>query len=170
MELTGDRARQPAPAPDGADGPPMELTGTVVHGGPEEGGSPAEGHLLVLGKPLSFWGGIDPLTGEICDPRHPRHGDSVCGRILVMEGTIGSSSSSAIMLELLRNDVAPAGIVIAQPDAILVLGILVARELGYPTIPMLRLDGPDIATLAAADGRPATLSGAVLGIAPQGSA
>ncbi len=161
MELTGDRARQPAPARDGAYGPPMELTGTVVHGGPAEGGL-AEGPLLVLGKPLSFWGGIDPLTGEIIDPRHPRHGDSVRGRILVMEGTIGSSSSSAIMLELLRNDVAPAGIVIARPDAILVLGILVAGELGHPTIPMLRLDGPDIAALAPADGCPATLSGDAL--------
>ena len=140
----------------------MELRGTVVHGGPADGGHSADGPLLVLGKPLSFWGGIDPLTGEIIDPRHPRHGDFVRGRILVMEGTIGSSSSSAIMLELLRNDVAPAGIVIARPDAILVLGILVAHELGHPTIPMLRLDGPDIAALAPADGRPATLSGAVL--------
>ena len=143
----------------------MELTGTSVHGG-----RAAHGPLLVLGKPLSFWGGIDPLTGEIIDPRHPRHGDFVRGRILVMEGTIGSSSSSAIMLELLRNDVAPTAIAVARPDAILVLGILVARELGYPTIPMLRLGGPDIAALAPADGRPATLSGAVLRVSLQGSA
>ena len=134
----------------------MELTGTVVHGGS------ARGRLLVLEKPLSFWGGIDPLTGNICDPRHPRHGDSVRGRILVMEATIGSSSSSAIMLELLRNDVAPAAIVIARPDAILVLGILVARELGHPTIPMLQVDEAGIARLAELDGRRAALSGSVL--------
>ena len=142
----------------------MELTGTVVHGGA------TEGRLLVLGKPISFWGGVDPATGKICDPRHPRHGDSVRGRILVMERTIGSSSSSAIMLELLRNGVAPAGIVIARPDAILVLGILVARELGHPTIPMLQVGGTGIARLAELDCRPAQLSGAVLRAAPQGTA
>ena len=140
----------------------MELTGTVVHGGPGEGGGPAEGRLLVLGKPLSFWGGVDSLTGDICDPRHPRHGDAVRGRILVMERTIGSSSSSAIMLELLRGGVAPAGIVIARPDAILVLGILVAQELGYPTIPMLQVGEAGIGRLAELDGRPATLTGALL--------
>lgn len=155
MELTGDRKRQPAAEPT-AGRVPMELTGTTVHPGS------ARGHLLVLRKPLSFWGGIDPLTGDICDPRHPRHGDAVRDRILVMEGTIGSSSSSAIMLELLRGGVAPAGIVIARPDAILVLGILVARELGYPTIPMLQVGEPGIARLAELDGRAATLSGAVL--------
>lgn len=169
----------------------MELTGTVVHGGPADGGTgpaqgagpadgaapadgtgpahgsrSAHGRLLVLGKPLSFWGGIDPLTGEISDPRHPRYGDCVRGRILVMERTIGSSSSSAIMLELLRNDVAPAGVVIARPDAILVLGILVAHELGHPIIPMLRLGRSGVARLAEADGRPATLSGTKLRVDP----
>ena len=124
----------------------MELTGTPVHVGT------GSGPLLVLRKPLSFWGGVDPLTGAVSDPRHPRHRDRLGGRILVMERTIGSSSSSAIMLELLRNGVAPAGIVVGRPDAILVLGILVARELGYPTVPLLRVGDDGIARLAAAEG------------------
>ena len=129
----------------------MELTGTPVcdgHGG---------GRLLVLRKPLSFWGGVDPLSGGIADPRHPQYGEGTGGRILVMERVIGSSSSSAIMLELLRNDVAPAAIVVAEPDAILVLGILVAGELGYRTIPLLRVGAEGIAALNAADGCHATL-------------
>ena len=117
---------------------------------------------MVLHRPLSFWGGVDPLTGDIADPRHPLHGRSTRGRILVMERVIGSSSSSAIMLELLRGGVAPAAIVIAEPDAILVLGILVAGELGHPTIPLLRVGEAGIARLAALDGRRATLSEGVL--------
>ena len=129
----------------------MELTGTAVCDGH------AEGRLLVLEKPLSFWGGVDPLTGDIIDPRHPRHRESTSGRILVMERTIGSSSSSAIMLELLRNGVAPAGIVVADTDAILVLGILVADELGHPTVPLLRLEPAAIGLLTALNGCPATL-------------
>ena len=107
------------------------MTGIPVHAG--EGGGP----LLVLERPLSFWGGVDPETGRVSDPRHPQHGESLRGSILVMERAIGSSSSSAIMLELLRNDVAPAAIVLGRTDAILVLGILVAEELGYPSVPLV---------------------------------
>ena len=129
----------------------MELTGTPICDGS------AEGRLLVLEKPLSFWGGVDPLTGDIADPRHPQYGAHTSGRILVMERTIGSSSSSAIMLELLRGGVAPTGIVIAEPDAILVLGILVASELGYPTVPLLRVGTTGIGQLTALDGCPAIL-------------
>ena len=109
----------------------MELKGAPVHAG--EG----RGRLLVLERPLSFWGGVDPETGRVSDPRHPQFGESVSGRILVMERAIGSSSSSAIMLELLRNDVAPAAIVLGSTDAILVLGVLVAEELGYASIPLI---------------------------------
>lgn len=130
----------------------MELTGTPVCRGS------ARGRLLVLRKPLSFWGGVDPLTGDIADPRHPQFGERTTGRILVMERVIGSSSSSAIMLELLRGRVAPAAIVVAEPDAILVLGILVAGELGYPTIPLLRAGVEGIEELTAADACDATLN------------
>lgn len=130
----------------------MELTGTPVCRGS------SRGRLLVLRKPLSFWGGVDPLTGDIADPRHPQFGEPTTGRILVMERVIGSSSSSAIMLELLRGGVAPAAIVVAEADAILVLGILVAGELGYPTIPLLRVGMAGIEELTAADGCGATLN------------
>ena len=109
----------------------MELSGTPVHTG--EG----SGRLLVLERPLSFWGGVDPETGCVSDPRHPQYGVSLGSRILVMERAIGSSSSSAIMLELLRNDVAPTAIVLGSTDAILVLGVLVAEELGYRSIPLM---------------------------------
>ncbi len=131
----------------------MELKGTVVYPGN------AEGRLLVLRKPLSFWGGVDPESGRIADPRHPQHGERLGGRILVMERTIGSSSSSAVMLELLRNGTAPAGVVVGEADAILVLGLLVAQELDYPTIPFLRVGTERVAALGRADGEHCTISG-----------
>ena len=119
----------------------MEIKGAVVYGGQ------AEGELLVLRRPLSFWGGADPVTGVVCDPRHPQYGQGISGRILIMERSIGSSSSSAIMLEQLRNGTAPAGVVVGATDAILVLGILVAQELGYPTVPLLQVSPADICRL-----------------------
>ena len=110
-----------------------EIRGAVVIPGE------ASGPLCKLSKPISFWGGVDPETGRIIDPRHPDHGRDISDTILALPAAIGSSSSSAVMLELLRHDTAPAGLLIGGTDTILTLGIIVARELGYPTIPVVRV-------------------------------
>jgi predicted aconitase with swiveling domain len=100
----------------------------------------AGGKALVLTRPISFWGGVDAKTGRISDPRHPQAGENVAGRVLFLPGTIGSSSASAVLLELVRAGKAPAAIVLHEPDAILLLGLIVAREMGWQHPPALRLD------------------------------
>ncbi len=107
----------------------------------------AAGPLLVLSKPIGLWGGVEPATGQIIDPRHPDYGKDISGSILVLSATIGSSSSSAIMLELLRQRHAPAAIVLGRVDAILTLGIIVAREMGYPAIPVIAVEVKHLAEL-----------------------
>jgi predicted aconitase with swiveling domain len=99
----------------------------------------AQGPVLKLAKPISFWGGVDPATGRISDPRHPNHGAELQGRVLMLPGMIGSSSSSYIMLELMAGRRAPAALIMAEPDAILSLGVVVAREMDYGSIPVLLL-------------------------------
>ena len=101
---------------------------------------PGTAHGRVLKVPtLSFWGGVDPATGRLTDPNLPGHGESIAGRVLLVAQPRGSSSSSAVMLELLRNGHAPAAVALGRVDAILGLGIVVAREMGWPTIPLYRL-------------------------------
>lgn len=90
----------------------------------------ARGELMKLSAPLSFWGGVNPRNGEIVQVRHPQCGRKIAGKVLAMPGTIGSSSSAAVMLELIRNGHAPAALLLHQPDAILLVGNLVAREMG----------------------------------------
>ena len=85
----------------------------------------AQGPILRLRRPISFWGGVDPKTGRISDPRHPDHGHSIAGTVLVLPGAIGSSSSSYIMLELMAIGKAPAALILPEPDAILSLGVVV---------------------------------------------
>jgi 3-oxoadipate enol-lactonase len=102
-------------------------------------GAPARAELLRLDAPLSFWGGVDPRTGRIVDVRHPQHGACVAGRLLAMPGAIGSSSSSSVLLELARAGKAPAAILMVEPDAILLLGLVVAREMGWPAPPAARI-------------------------------
>lgn len=99
----------------------------------------AEGPLLRLGAPISFWGGVDPRTGRVADPRHPDHGRLLGGSVLLLPSAVGSSSSSAIMLELIRNGVAPAALLMGRADGILALGVVVAEELGYLPIPVLEM-------------------------------
>lgn len=100
----------------------------------------AEGALLVLEAPLSFWGGVDPDSGRITQVRHPQVGQTVAGRILALPATIGSSSSSSVLLELIAGGNAPAALVLRDVDAILLLGAVVARELGWTAPPALRIE------------------------------
>jgi uncharacterized protein len=109
----------------------------------------AEGDFVRLSSPVSFWGGVDPARGEISDPRHPQFGQPLAGRVVAVPRTIGSSSSSAIMLELMRNGLAPAALVLGTIDAILVLGVVVGRELGSPALPVLHLPEELFAALPA---------------------
>lgn len=99
----------------------------------------ARGQILKLAEPISFWGGINPATAKVIDARHPDRGRSIKDRILCLPGMIGSSSASAVMLELLRAHIAPAALILGETDAILALGVVVGREMGYPTIPVLEL-------------------------------
>lgn len=106
-----------------------------------------QGPLMRLGAPISFWGGVDPVSGRVADPRHPDFGRVVTGTVLVVPSAVGSSSSSAVMLEMLRNGTAPAAVVMGEADAILALGVVVARELGHAGIPVVELAADAIASL-----------------------
>lgn len=123
-------------------------------------GRAGQGEALVLDAPISFWGGVDPKTGRIADVRHPQHGQSTAGKVLFLPGTIGSSSASAVLLELVRNGHAPAALVMHEPDAILLLGLIVAKEMGWETPVAVRLDrdifptfGVDAVLSISSDGR-----------------
>jgi predicted aconitase with swiveling domain len=111
-------------------------------------GEAGSGTALVLSAPISFWGGVDPKTGKIVDVRHPEHGETIAGRVLVLPGTIGSSSASAVLLELVRSGNTPVALVLHEPDAILLLGLIVAKEMGWKAPVAVKLDRSRFAGLA----------------------
>ena len=114
---------------------PRSFQGEVLVAG-EAGSGPA----LILSAPISFWGGVDPTTGTIVDVRHPEHGETIAGRVLFLPATIGSSSASAVLMELVHSGNAPAALVLHEPDAILLLGLIVAKEMGWRTPVAVKLD------------------------------
>lgn len=100
----------------------------------------AAGPIVVLAEPLSFWGGVDPDTGVIIDPHHPDRGKVVTGAVLVFPASRGSSSASSVLAEMIRKGTAPSALVLARPDAVLVLGAVVAQELYDRTMPIMTAD------------------------------
>ena len=109
----------------------------IVPGLPDEDIGPAS--AVVLTEPISFWGGVCPARGVLTDPRSRHRHRSISGAALFIRELRGSSSASSVLLELIYRRRAPAAIILDSPDAILALGVIVAREMGWPSPPLLRL-------------------------------
>ena len=117
----------------------------------------ASGIALVLDEPLSFWGGLDAGTGRVIDVRHPQVGADLSGRVLLLPSGRGSSSSSSVLAEAIRSGAGPAAIIMREPDPIVALGAIVARELYGVTVPVLVLEPDAYAEIV--DGQPLAISG-----------
>ena len=100
-------------------------------------GGSASGRLVHADVGLSFWGGVDPLTGIVIDHTHPLHKQSVADKVLAIPNGRGSCTGSQVLLELILNKKAPRAIILSQPDMILALGIIVAQEIFGASIPMV---------------------------------
>ncbi len=111
-------------------------------------GGAASGDVLACGEGLSFWGGVDPDTGRIIDARHPEHGTSVAGKIVLMPTSRGSCSGSGVLLQLALSGLAPASLVFCEDEEILTLGALVAEHIFKCPLTVLQLSRQDFDALA----------------------
>ena len=103
----------------------------------------AAGPVVRLAEPLSFWGGLDPVTGAVIDRWHPQAGACLSRAIVVMRAGRGSSSGSSVLAEALRRGTGPAGLILAARDAIVVTGAMVAAELYGLRCPVVCLADAD---------------------------
>lgn len=107
----------------------------------------AKGLALTTNEPLSFWGGYDQWTGEIIDRRHPLSGQNAKDKVLVVPASRGSSTTTAVLLEAIRNGNAPAAIVVSCVDRFFALASIVADEMYGRPIPVVALSDEDFASL-----------------------
>lgn len=107
----------------------------------------AEGTILALDAPLSFWGAFDPKTGVILDVHHPQRGACVSGTILLMRESKGSGSAPGAIAEAIRLGTAPAAIILVTPDINLAIGAEVAQTLYGRTCAVLTVSEMDFAAL-----------------------
>lgn len=110
---------------------PTALTGRSLVAGA------AQGALLFADVGLSFWGGVDPFSGEVIDRHHPLSGEHLAGRVLAIPSGRGSCTGSSVLMELISNGHAPAALVLAEADEILTLGVLVAQVIFERSLPVL---------------------------------
>lgn len=126
----------------------------------------AQGEVLLLTEPVSFWGGVDH-HGEIIDVHHAQHKAKMTNKILVMPSGRGSSSATAVLAELIRTGDGPLGIVMLQCDTILVIGALVSAEIYGISMPIVELnqaeydqlsDGMNVSVVADSESQVATVT------------
>jgi predicted aconitase with swiveling domain len=91
----------------------------------------AEGEALVTEMPISFYGGVDPNTGEVIEKGHQLKGQSVKGKILVFPQGKGSTVGSYTLYRMKRNGSAPSGMINKECETIVAVGAIISE---IPTI------------------------------------
>jgi len=87
----------------------------------------AEGQALVSSSPMSFYGGVNPDTGEIVERGSELAGQTVKGRVLVFPHGKGSTVGSYVLYRLAKNGVAPSAIVNAKCETIVAVGAIISE-------------------------------------------
>jgi predicted aconitase with swiveling domain len=97
------------------------LTGRTIFAGQ------VGGEALVSRMGISFYGGVDPETGEITEPGHDLQGQSIAGKVLVFPSGKGSTVGSYVLYRLKKNGQAPLAIVNADCETITAVGCIIAE-------------------------------------------
>jgi predicted aconitase with swiveling domain len=126
----------------------MELKGRIISRGM------AEEEALVTSQPISFYGGVDPNTGEIIEKGHELQGKSVKGKILVFPSGKGSTVGSYTLYRMKKNGVAPAGMINRECETVVAVGAIISEipcvdkiDLSHiKTGDVIRIDG-DVVTI-----------------------
>jgi predicted aconitase with swiveling domain len=99
----------------------------------------AQGTPLVLDEALSFWGGVDPVTGLVIDVHHPQCGENIRDSLLFLPGTRGSTAGPGALLEALCRGTGPAAIVLTKEDVSALIAVTAVAYLGIAPIPIIEV-------------------------------
>ncbi len=99
----------------------MELKGRIIFKGK------SEGEALTTSQPISFYGGVDPNTGEVIEKGHGLQGKSVKGKILVFPNGKGSTVGSYTIYRMKKNGTAPAGMINKECETVVAVGAIISE-------------------------------------------
>lgn len=111
----------------------------------------AKGTALVSKMPLSFWGGVEPHSGEVIDVHHDLAGQVISGSVLLIPEGRGSCSGSGIMLEMIRLRTSPAALVMEEAEPIISLGSVMGYELYHRGVPIYTVSKAEYESISTGD-------------------
>jgi len=106
----------------------LRLKGRMIYGGE------AEGEALVTSQPISFYGGVDPASGEVIERDHELKGECVKDKVLVFPYGKGSTVGSYILYRLSKSGLAPSAIINEKCETIVAVGAIIS---GIPCVDMV---------------------------------
>jgi predicted aconitase with swiveling domain len=99
----------------------MELKGRIIYKGK------GEGEALKTTQPISFYGGVDPNTGEVIEKGHELQGKSVKDRVVVFPNGKGSTVGSYTLYRMKKNNTAPTAIINKDCETIIAVGAIISE-------------------------------------------
>ena len=114
----------------------------------------AEGEALVTSMGISFYGGVDPETGEVVERGHALEGQCITGKVLVFPTGKGSTVGSYTLYRLKLGGLAPAAIVNAECETITAVGCIISE---IPCVDHIPIDQLKTGARLIVDGEQATV-------------
>jgi predicted aconitase with swiveling domain len=99
----------------------MELKGRIIYKGK------GEGEALTTNQPISFYGGVDPNTGEVIEKGHELQGKTVKDKVLVFPNGKGSTVGSYTLYRMKKNGTAPASIINRECETVVAVGAIISE-------------------------------------------
>ena len=118
-----------------------QLKGRIIYKGI------AKGQALVTEMPISFYGGVDPNTGEVIEKGHQLNGLSVKDKILVFPQGKGSTVGSYTLYRMKKNGTAPAGIINKECETIVAVGAIISEIPAVDKIDICKIKTGDKVTI-----------------------
>ncbi len=97
----------------------------------------ASGEVLLCKDAISFLGDIDPKSGVCVAPKHALEGKNIAGKVLVFPQGKGSTVGSYVILQLAKNNKAPAAMINLEAEPIIAVGAIISK---IPMIDKLEKD------------------------------
>ncbi len=100
----------------------------------------AAGEALVTSMGISFYGGVDPETGQVVEKDHELEGQSIGSRVLVFPTGKGSTVGSYTLYRLKKAGLAPMAIINAECETITAVGCIISDIPCVDHIPIERIE------------------------------
>lgn len=107
-----------------------------------------QGELVVSQQTFSFFGGFDFNTGRVVDPKSDVFGLSLKDKIFAYPRGKGSSSTAGVILEALRQGVAPKAVINIESEKILAVGSIVAQVAFGWNLPLISISEEDFSIIS----------------------